>query len=40
MYEQDLALNNPQGLTCHKTYPTSDVNVFKNIVYTNIFHHS
>ena len=22
MYKQDLALNNLQGLTCHKIYPT------------------
>ena len=23
MYKQDLALNNPQGLICYKTQPTS-----------------
>ena len=23
MYKEDLALNNPQGLMCHKTQPTN-----------------
>ena len=23
MYKEDLALNNPQGLICHKTHPTN-----------------
>ena len=28
MYKEDLALNNPPGLICHKTQPTNLLDVY------------
>ena len=35
MYKQDLALDNQQGLICHKTQPTNKLYIFNMNMYTS-----
>ena len=37
MYIQDLALNNPQGLVCHKTQPTNQPTHIDMYVYIHTY---
>ena len=42
MYKQDLTLNNPEGLICHKTQPTikSKLSLFLYQHFFKIYHFS
>ena len=37
MYKQDLALNNLQGLRCHKVQPTNKILFYVENIYQNKF---